>query len=174
MPRGTHTQPGTSAKHFGLWFHLDSPCGLRQTREVCRGVPQLTGGATGRSGAHRGWLPSIRASEARALFSSRNRVRIFRVCPERRDSFFYFFCMCQFPIMHETQALGIKAKHFSTSPFKPKSELLAFKVIKKISLRPCISPSIFCVFIPPTLYLIYSKICLLQILNLQTRKPQLP
>lgn len=36
------------------------------------------------------------------------------------------------------------------------------------------NPSIFCVFIPPTLYLIYSKISLLKSLNLSTRKPQFP
>lgn len=73
-----------------------------------------------------------------------------------------------------TQTLGVKAKYSSTSPFKPTSELLVFKVIKKISLRLSRNPSIFCVFILPTLDLIYSKICLLKILNLQTRKPQFP
>ena len=92
--------------------------------------------------------------------NSRIRFVIFRICP--------LLMMYSVPQIHRQWVL--KANHLSTTQFKPQSELLVFKVIKKSSLWPSMNPYIFCVFVPLTLYLIYSKTCVPKILNLQMKK----
>lgn len=119
----------------------------------------------------------IRSLEERTLFSLRNKVRIFYVCAGHKDSF-HIFRICLLLTMHGVPQTHrqwvIKANYLSTTQFKPQSELLVFKVIKKSSLWPSMNPSIFCVFIPLTLYLIYSKTCFPKILNLQMKKTPIP
>lgn len=84
----------------GSCLILTSRRGPKADAGGCRDAPQLTSGATGHSGALLGW-PGLGPSKGELSSSLRNKMQIINVCPEHRDSSFYFFGICHMPKMHE-------------------------------------------------------------------------